>query len=148
MSYEKDGERIDKYLGSSPLIENLLKETRDLLHSLTHSGKAQLWRRFDGDEVGSGYSDGEVFGLLGTASSAAFMMTTLLTSSLWAAGAVRCRLRCLVKLRRREGTTQAPLPPAKLLSPSGQTPVPDCLATHPSKGGRGGRATPTPRQNA
>lgn len=79
MSYEKDGERIDKYLGSSPLIENLLKETRDLLHSLTHSGKAQLWRRFDGDEVGSGYSDGEVFGLLGTASSAAFMMTALIT---------------------------------------------------------------------
>jgi hypothetical protein len=79
VSYEKDGQRIDKALGSSPLFENLLRGSRDLLHSLTHSGKAQLWRRFDGDEVGSGYSDAEVWGLLGTCSSAVFMMTYLIT---------------------------------------------------------------------
>jgi len=80
VSYEKDGQRIDQYLGSSPLFENLLKDSRDLLHSLTHSGKAQLWRRFDGDEVGSGYTDGEVWGLLGTVSSAVFMMTCLIAN--------------------------------------------------------------------
>jgi hypothetical protein len=49
-------------------FENLLKGSRDLLHSLTHSGKAQLWRRFDGDQLGSGYTDGEIWGLLRTAS--------------------------------------------------------------------------------
>ncbi len=80
VSYEKDGRRIDKYLGSSPLFENWLKESRDLLHSLTHSGKAQLWKRFDGDEVGSSYTDAECWGLLGQTSSAVFMMTSLVAS--------------------------------------------------------------------
>jgi hypothetical protein len=79
VSYENDGQRIDKALGSSPLFENLLKGSRDLLHSLTHSGKAQLQKRFDGDEVGSGYTDSEIWGLLGTASSAVFMITALIT---------------------------------------------------------------------
>jgi hypothetical protein len=78
VSYEKDGQRIDRHLSSSPLFENMLKDNRDLLHSLTHSGKAQLWRRFDGDEVGSGYTDAEVWALLGTVSSAVFMMTCLI----------------------------------------------------------------------
>jgi hypothetical protein len=48
VNYHKDGARIDKVLGSGSLFEGFLKGSREMLHSLTHSGTAQLQNRWDG----------------------------------------------------------------------------------------------------
>ncbi|HTA24724.1 MAG TPA: hypothetical protein VK763_14425 [Terriglobales bacterium] len=78
VSYEKDGAQIDQALGLGSLLDDFLKKARPLLHSLTHSGKAQLWRRFDGNQVGVNFSDGEIAEQIGIASSVAFLVTKLI----------------------------------------------------------------------
>jgi hypothetical protein len=60
VSYDKDGARIDKALGLGSLFEDFLKTSRNVLHSLTHSGKAQLQKRWDGGWLGSGFGDADV----------------------------------------------------------------------------------------
>lgn len=79
VSYEKDGERIDKALGTSPRFETFLKTSQKMLHSLTHSGTAQLQKRWEGDWLGSGFSDADMSALLAACSVASFLMTTLIT---------------------------------------------------------------------
>jgi hypothetical protein len=79
ISYEKDGRRIDEAFGLGSLLENYLKQARPLLHSLTHSGKAQLKRRFEGEQVGASFSDVEVAKLIGNISSAIYLITVLIT---------------------------------------------------------------------
>jgi hypothetical protein len=78
VNYKKDGAWIDKALGTGTLLDDFLKGTRELLHSLTHSGTAQLGMRFDGDQVGAGVSDAQITALLGAASNAAFLITILI----------------------------------------------------------------------
>lgn len=77
VSYEKDGARIDKALGTGILLEDFLKGTRDLLHSLAHSGTAQLGMRFAGNEVGANVAEAQVLALLNASSNAAFLVTIL-----------------------------------------------------------------------
>jgi len=77
VNYKKDGAWIDKALGTGTLLDDFLKGTKELLHSLTHSGTAQLGMRFDGDQVGAGVSDAQITALLGAASNAAFPITIL-----------------------------------------------------------------------
>jgi hypothetical protein len=77
VNYKKDGAWIDKALGTGTLLDDFLKGTKELLHSLTHSGTAQLGMRFDGDQVGAGVSDAQITALLGAASNAAFLITIL-----------------------------------------------------------------------
>lgn len=77
VNFKTDGARIDKALGTGTLLEDYLKETRNLLHSLTHGGAAQLGMRFDGDEVGSKVSDGQILMLLGACSNTAFLATII-----------------------------------------------------------------------
>lgn len=77
VSYEKDGVRIDNALGTDKMFENFLKEVRLLLHSLTHSGTAQLGMRFDGDKVGASVTDDQQLVLLRASSNAAFLITML-----------------------------------------------------------------------
>ena len=79
VNYHKDGARIDKVLGSGSLFEGFLKGSRDMLHSLTHSGTAQLQNRWDGDELGSGFSDDRILALLTTCPVSVFMTTILVT---------------------------------------------------------------------
>jgi hypothetical protein len=68
VSYEKDARRIDKSWSGGPLFENLLKES-------------QHWRCFDSvNHIGSGYTDREIWGLLGTASKAVFLITIVMTT--------------------------------------------------------------------
>ena len=76
-NFEIDGARIDKALGTGTLLEDYLKETRKLLHSLTHGGTAQLGMRFDGNEIGSSVSDGQMLMLLGACSNSTFLVTVL-----------------------------------------------------------------------
>jgi hypothetical protein len=77
VNYKKDGAWLDKALGTGTLLGDFLNGTRELLHSLTHSGTAQLGMRFDGDQVGTGVSDDQITALLGAASNAAFLITIL-----------------------------------------------------------------------
>jgi len=79
VSYEKDGAKIDKALGMSPIFENFLKSSQNILHSLTHSGTAQLHSRWDGDALGSGFSDADISSLLQACSVATFLITILIT---------------------------------------------------------------------
>lgn len=79
VSYEKDGAKIDKALGMSPIFDNFLKKSQSMLHSLTHSGTAQLKKRWDQDWLGSGFSDEDILALLGACSVAAFLITILIT---------------------------------------------------------------------
>jgi hypothetical protein len=44
-NYDKDGERLDKLFNSGSLFKDFLRTSRDMLHSLTHSGTAQLQHR-------------------------------------------------------------------------------------------------------
>jgi hypothetical protein len=79
VSYEKDGARIDKVLGLGSLFEDFLKTSRNVLHSLTHSGTAQLQKRWDADWLGSGFDDKDISAPLGTCSVAVFLITILIT---------------------------------------------------------------------
>ena len=74
-----DGAAIDKALGTGTRMEGFLKEIRLLMHSLTHSGTAQLGMHFDAGEIGASVSDHQILGLLRHCSNAAFLMTVLVT---------------------------------------------------------------------
>jgi hypothetical protein len=79
VSYEKDGAKIDKALGMSPLFEDFLKSSQSMLHSLTHSGTAQLQKRWDADWLGSGFADADISALIAAYSVAVFLITILIT---------------------------------------------------------------------
>jgi hypothetical protein len=79
VNYAQDGARIDKVLGSGSLFQGFLKDSRDMLHSLTHSGTAQLQNRWDGNALGSGFSEDRILALLTTCSVSVFMTTILVT---------------------------------------------------------------------
>ncbi len=79
VSYEKDGARIDKALGLGSMFEDFLKTSRRTLHSLTHSGTAQLQKRWDADWLGSGFDEKDIQALLAACSVAVFLMTLLMT---------------------------------------------------------------------
>ena len=79
VSYEKDGAKIDRALGMSPIFEDFLKSSQSILHSLTHSGTAQLHNRWDGDVLGSGFSEADISSLLQTCSVATLLITILIT---------------------------------------------------------------------
>lgn len=74
-NFKKDGAFIDKALGLGTLVDDFLNGNRELLHSLTHSGTAQLGMRFDGDAIGATVTDTQIMALLGAASNAAFLIT-------------------------------------------------------------------------
>jgi len=76
-NFKKDGAAIDKALGLGTLMEDFLNGNHELLHSLTHSGTAQLGIRFDGQQVGASVSHHQIAALLGAASNAAFLMTIM-----------------------------------------------------------------------
>jgi hypothetical protein len=76
--FSKDGAAIDKALGTGTRLEGFLKETRFLMHSLTHSGTAQLGMHFDAGQIGPNVSDGKILALLRHCSNAAFLMTILI----------------------------------------------------------------------
>lgn len=80
VSYDKDGARIDKEFGLGSLFEDFLKKVRGILHSFTHSGNAQLWRRWSGNEVGANFSDQDITALIGHSNIAVFLTTILIAN--------------------------------------------------------------------
>jgi hypothetical protein len=79
VNYEKVGAQIDKAFGTSPLFDNYLKKAQHYLHSLTHSGKAQLSSRFDGNTLVASFSDCQIEELVSNLVSAVFLVTILIT---------------------------------------------------------------------
>jgi len=80
VNFKEVGAKIDAAFGLDGFMENFLNDvTRSALHSYTHSGLLQLGRRFDGNDVKPNYSDEEIIEVIGVATSAAFMLTNLLT---------------------------------------------------------------------
>jgi hypothetical protein len=80
VNYDKDGAKIDKAFNLGSLFDGFLKRVRNILHSFTHSGSAQLWRRWSGNEVGSNFSDQDITALIGHSSMAVFLMTVLIAN--------------------------------------------------------------------
>jgi hypothetical protein len=70
---------VNKALGLGTLFEDFLKTSRKVLHSLTHSGTAQLQKRWDADWLGCGFDDEDISALLATCSVAVFLITILIT---------------------------------------------------------------------
>jgi hypothetical protein len=80
VNYDKDGARIDKAFSLGSLFDSFLKRVRNVLHSFTHSGNAQLWRRWSGNEVGANFSDQDITALIGHSNMAVFLMTVLIAN--------------------------------------------------------------------
>jgi hypothetical protein len=79
VNFEKDGGKIDRALGTGSRMRNFLKGTRFLLHSLAHSGTAQLGVHLEAGQIGPSVSDERILALLKQCSNAAFLMTMLVT---------------------------------------------------------------------
>jgi hypothetical protein len=74
------GPWIDAEFGTDDLFENFLNEkARKALHSYTHGGVSQLGRRFDGHNLKPTYDDGEIIEVIYVSTSAAWMVTNLVT---------------------------------------------------------------------
>ena len=82
ISYEKDGQDIDKALGSGKLFETMLKQNRDVLHSMTHSRKAQLTRHASQGEIGQNFTAKEIIGIASFSAGLAFLITIVVGSHL------------------------------------------------------------------
>jgi hypothetical protein len=80
VNYDKDGERLDKLFNSGSLFKDFLRTSRDMLHSLTHSGTAQLQHCWDGEVLGSGFSNEQIQALLALSASAVYMTTLLIAN--------------------------------------------------------------------
>jgi hypothetical protein len=77
VDFSKDGALVDRALGTGARMEGFLNDTRLLMHSLTHSGTAQLGMHFDAGQIGPKASDTQILALLRHCSSVAFLMTLL-----------------------------------------------------------------------
>ncbi len=76
------GPWIDREFGLGDFMGNLLTHTRDALHSYTHGGVYQLARRFDGHDLRPRYQDDEIIEVIRSCTSAAWMVTNLVTKHL------------------------------------------------------------------
>ena len=73
------GKEIDAFFRMDDFFENFLKKAKNSLHSYTHAGLLQLGRRFSGTDLMPNYSEGEIIAVIWTTTSAAFMVTNLVT---------------------------------------------------------------------
>ena len=80
VKFTQIGAKIDADFDLDHLMENFLNDvTRSALHSYTHSGLLQLGRRFDGNDIKPNYGDDEIVQVVRVTTSAAFMVTNLVT---------------------------------------------------------------------
>ena len=73
------GKEIDAAFGTDDFFENFLRGAKNSLHSYTHAGLLQLGRRFSGTDLTPSYSDDEIIEVIRTSTSAAFLVTNLVT---------------------------------------------------------------------
>jgi hypothetical protein len=76
------GPWVDAEFGLGNFFTRLLTRARDALHSYTHAGVSQLARRFDGRDLKPRYEDDEIIEVIRSCTSAAWMVTNLVTKHL------------------------------------------------------------------
>jgi len=76
------GAEIDTASGMGGLFEKFLRGAKDALHGYTHVGMHQLGRRFTGTDLLPAYSEDEILEVVGTSTSAAFMVNNVVTKHL------------------------------------------------------------------
>ncbi len=76
------GPWIDKEFGLDDFMTSFLNHAKDALHSFTHAGLSQLGRRFDGHNLTPKYEDAEAIEVIHASTSAAWMVTNLVTKHL------------------------------------------------------------------
>jgi hypothetical protein len=80
VNFKTIGAEIDTAFNLKGLFDRFLNGARGALHSFTHSGLSQLGRRFRGNDLEAHYEDDEIIEVIHTSSTAAFMVTNLVTS--------------------------------------------------------------------
>lgn len=73
------GKEIDAAFRTGDFFENFLKGAVPALHSFTHAGMLQLGRRFAETDLTPSYTEEEIIEVIPTTSSAAFIVTNLVT---------------------------------------------------------------------
>lgn len=77
--FDKIGPWIDKEFRTETLFTKFIGNAQGALHSFTHAGLSQLGRRFDGHTLKASYDDGEITEVIRVCTSAAWMVTNLVT---------------------------------------------------------------------
>jgi len=73
------GKEIDAFFRTDDFFEGFLTGARNSLHSYTHAGLLQLGSRFSGTDLVPNYSKGEIIEVVRTSTSAAFLVSNLVT---------------------------------------------------------------------
>lgn len=79
MNFKEIGPHLDALFGLDGLFERLLKTAEKKLHSFTHSGAAQINRRFAEGDVTPNFRAAELTEAINGATAMAFMVTALTT---------------------------------------------------------------------
>jgi hypothetical protein len=79
MNYKEIGPHLDAKFGLSGFFERLLKRAEKTLHSFTHSGAAQINRRFAKSDVTPDYRAVKLAEAISGATAMVFMVTALTT---------------------------------------------------------------------
>lgn len=82
LPYKEIGPQLDKQFGTDGFFERLMNRASNLLHSFTHSGEAQLSRRFIGPDVGLDFTPQELVEVITHSTAFAFMVTLVTTKYL------------------------------------------------------------------
>lgn len=82
VDFKTIGPQLDKTFQLEGFFERFLQRAEKMLHSFTHSGAAQLNRRFAGADLTPAYSLGEVQEAVAGATAMSFMITVLTTRHL------------------------------------------------------------------
>jgi hypothetical protein len=77
--FDRIGPWIDREFGTNHLFTNFLEKAQSALHSFTHAGLSQIGRRFDGHDLKPSYNDDEIVEVIRVCTSAAWMVTNLIT---------------------------------------------------------------------
>jgi hypothetical protein len=82
MNFDTIGAEIDTYFGLEGYMQSFLERAASVLHSFTHSGLAQIARHYDGDGIGAQYDDEEIIEVVHVATTAIFLLNSLVTKYL------------------------------------------------------------------
>jgi len=80
MDLTTDGGFVDEGFGMEQLFTNFLSNARVSMHSFTHSGMAQITRRYQGNDLKQSYTEEEVVEVI-RMTTAAVSMATMVTTA-------------------------------------------------------------------
>jgi hypothetical protein len=80
MNLTADGSFVDEGFGMEKIFTNFLDNSRVTMHSFTHSGMAQITRRYQGNDLKQSYTEEEIIEVI-RMTTAAVSMATMLTTA-------------------------------------------------------------------